>query len=54
MDSRERTEADVVKSLSEEERELLKRVLQIERANLHIKEYRPTDDLIDVVKAIFP
>ncbi|MFJ9775575.1 hypothetical protein ACIRVF_30745 [Kitasatospora sp. NPDC101157] len=49
-----RTEKQVLEELSDEERALLKRVLQIERAKLHLRAYDPTDDLIAAVKEIIP
>ncbi|MBN4927154.1 hypothetical protein IEU95_09940 [Hoyosella rhizosphaerae] len=54
MSSTERTEEQVVRELSDEERALLKRVLEIERAKLHVKEYDATDDLLAAVKEIIP
>ena len=49
-----RTEKHVLQELSDEQRALLKRVLEIERAKLHITEYDATDDLIAAVKEIIP
>jgi hypothetical protein len=49
-----RTERQVLEELSDEERELLKRVLQIERAKLHLSADDPTDDLLAAVKEIIP
>jgi hypothetical protein len=49
-----RTEKQVLEELSDEERALLKRVLEIERAKLHISEYEATDDLLAAVKEIIP
>lgn len=54
MSGTERTEKQVVEELSSEEQEFLKRVLQIERAKLHITAYEATDDLLAVVKEIIP
>ncbi|GGC53575.1 hypothetical protein GCM10011410_02430 [Hoyosella rhizosphaerae] len=54
VSSTERTEEQVVRELSDEERALLKRVLEIERAKLHVKEYDATDDLLAAVKEIIP
>lgn len=54
MNSTERTEKQVLEDLSHEERALLKRVLEIERAKLHITAYEATDDLLGVVKEIIP
>lgn len=49
-----RTEKHVLEELSHEERALLKRVLEIERAKLHITAYDATDDLLAAVKEIVP
>lgn len=49
-----RTERDVLNELSDEERALLKRVLEIERAKLHLTAYDPTEDLVAAVKEILP
>lgn len=49
-----RTERDVLNELGDEERALLKRVLEIERAKLHLTAYDATDDLIAAVKEILP
>jgi hypothetical protein len=49
-----RTEQDVLQDLSEEERALLKRVLEIERARLHVSAADLTDDLLSAVKEILP
>lgn len=49
-----RTENQVLEELSPEERTLLKRVLEIERAKLHLSAYDATDDLIDAVQEIIP
>ncbi len=49
-----RTERDVLNELSDEERALLKRVLEIERAKLHLTAYDATDDLAIAVKEILP
>jgi conjugal transfer/entry exclusion protein len=54
MTTAKRTEQDVLQELSGEERQLLKRVLEIERAKLHAKAADPTDDLLSAVKAIVP
>jgi conjugal transfer/entry exclusion protein len=48
------TEKQVLEELSDEQRALLKRVLEIERAKLHIKAYDATDDLVAAVKEIIP
>lgn len=52
--SQSRTEKQVLEELSDEQRALLKRVLEIERAKLHIKAYDATDDLVAAVKEIIP
>lgn len=49
-----RTEKQVLEELSDEERALLKRVLEIERAKLHLSAYDATDDLIAAVQEILP
>lgn len=49
-----RTEKQVLEDLSQEERALLKRVLEIERAKLHLTAYEATDDLLAAVKEILP
>ncbi|BBX74256.1 hypothetical protein H7H78_02160 [Mycobacterium shinjukuense] len=49
-----RTEKQVLEELTEEERALLKRVLEIERAKLHLTAYNATDDLLAAVKEILP
>jgi hypothetical protein len=49
-----RIEKQVLQGLSPEERTLLKRVLEIERAKLHLSAYDTTDDLINAVKEIIP
>ncbi|MCI2264991.1 hypothetical protein [Sediminivirga luteola] len=49
-----RTEKQVLEELSNEERALLKRVLEIERAKLHLSAYDATDDLLDAVREILP
>jgi hypothetical protein len=49
-----RTEKMVLEELSNEERALLKRVLEIERAKLHLTAYEATDDLLVAVKEIIP
>ncbi len=49
-----RTEKQVLEELSDEQRALLKRVLEIERAKLHITAYDATDDLLAAVKEIIP
>ena len=47
-----RTEKQVLEELSEEERAFLKRVLELERAKLHLTAYDATDDLLAAVKEI--
>lgn len=54
MSSADRTEERVVQELSDEERAFLKRVLEIERAKLHVSAYEATDDLLAAVKEILP
>ena len=49
-----RTEKQVLEELSGEERALLKRVLEIERAKLHLTAYDATEDLLAAVKEIIP
>jgi hypothetical protein len=49
-----RTEQNVLQELTNEERALLKRVLEIERARLHVKAADLTDDLLGAVKEILP
>jgi hypothetical protein len=49
-----RTEKQVLEELSKEELLLLQRVLQIERAKMHLSAYDATDDLLAVVKEILP
>ncbi len=47
-----RTEKQVLEELGDEERVLLKRVLEIERAKLHLSAYDATEDLLAAVKEI--
>lgn len=54
VSSTNRTEEQVVQELTSEERMLLKRVLEIERAKLHVRAYEATDDLLAAVKEIMP
>lgn len=54
MTTVKRTEQDVLQELSGEERALLKRVLEIERARLHVRSADLTDDLLVAVKEILP
>lgn len=49
-----RTEKQALEQLTEEERALLKRVLEIERAKLHLSAYDATEDLLAAVKEIIP
>jgi len=49
-----RTERDVLQELTADEQQLLKRVLEIERAKLHVKAADLTDDLLTAVRAILP
>jgi hypothetical protein len=49
-----RTERDVLQELTVEQQQFLKRVLEIERAKLHVKAADLTDDLLSAVKAILP
>ncbi|MFI9633588.1 hypothetical protein ACIHAX_12910 [Nocardia sp. NPDC051929] len=49
-----RTETQVIADLSDEQRAFLKRVLEIERAKLHLRAHRATDDLLAAVKEIIP
>jgi hypothetical protein len=48
------TERDVLQELTAEQQRFLKRVLEIERAKLHVKAADLTDDLLSAVKAILP
>ncbi|MCC2591829.1 hypothetical protein LKO27_00085 [Tessaracoccus sp. OS52] len=54
MSNTDRTEEQAVEELTPEERMLLKRVLEIERAKLHVSAYEATDDLLAAVKEIMP
>lgn len=54
MSGSERTEEEVLMDLSEQERSFLKRVLELERAKLHIRAYEATDDLLAAVKEVMP
>ena len=49
-----RTERDVLQELTAEQQRFVKRVLEIERAKLHVKAADLTDDLLSAVKAILP
>jgi len=52
--SERRTEKMVLEELSDEARRFLKRVLEIERAKLHLTAYNATEDLLAAVKEIIP
>jgi hypothetical protein len=52
--SGQRNEDQVLQELSDEERAFLKRVLEIERAKIHISAYDATDDLLAAVKDVLP
>jgi hypothetical protein len=54
MTTGKRTERDVLQELSVEEQQFLKRVLEIERAKLHLKNADLSDELLTAVKAILP
>lgn len=54
MTENTRTEKDAIGALSDDERALLKRVLEIERAKLHLSAYDATDDILAAVKGIIP
>lgn len=54
MTATRRTEREVLQELTAEEQHFLKRVLEIERAKLHVKAADLTDDLLSAVKAILP
>ncbi|MBY4130983.1 hypothetical protein J2W54_004744 [Rhodococcus fascians] len=49
-----RTEKDVLAELSDTEKALLKRVLEIERSVLHLSAADPTVRIQDAVKEIIP
>jgi hypothetical protein len=49
-----RTERDVLQELTADQQRFLKRVLEIERAKLHVKAADLTDDLLGAVKTILP
>lgn len=49
-----RTEREVLQELTAEQQRFLKRVLEIERAKLHVKAADLTDDLLGAVKVILP
>jgi hypothetical protein len=50
----QRTERDVLQELTAQELQLLRRVLEIERAKLHLKAADLTDDLLSAVRSILP
>ena len=54
MTTADRTEQDVLQELTADQRALLKRVLEIERARLHVSAADLTDDLLSAVKEILP
>lgn len=54
MSISDRTEEQVVQELTADEFKLLKRVLEIERSKLHLRDYDATDDIHAVVKEIIP
>jgi hypothetical protein len=54
MSSSLRTEKEVVGEMSDDARAYLKRVLEIERARLHVTDPDLTDELLEAVKKILP
>jgi hypothetical protein len=44
----------VLRALTDDQRALLKKVLQIERAKLHTSAYDPTEEILNAVKEILP
>ncbi len=54
MSTDDRTEEQVVQELSLVERQLLKKVLEIERSKLHVAKYEATEDLLAAVKEALP
>jgi hypothetical protein len=50
----QRTEREVLQELTAQELQLLRRVLEIERAKLHLKAADLTDDLLSAVRSILP
>lgn len=52
--SERRTEADVLRDLTPEQLQLLKRVLEIERSKLHLRAADLPEELLDAVKEILP
>jgi hypothetical protein len=49
-----RSEKDVLQELTNEGRTLLKRILEMERARLHVKAADLTDDLLAAIKEVLP
>lgn len=49
-----RSEQEVLQGLTANELELLRRVLHIERAKLHLRASVPTDEILTAVKEIVP
>ena len=49
-----RTEQEVVGEMSDDARAYLKRVLEVERARLHVTDPDLTDELLEAVKRILP
>ncbi|GAA3917720.1 hypothetical protein [Microbacterium invictum] len=49
-----RSERRVLEELSDDERALLTRALEIERSKLHIPGYDATEELLAAVKVILP
>jgi DNA-binding MarR family transcriptional regulator len=49
-----RTEREVLQELTAEQQRLLRRVLELERAKLHLRAADLTDDLLSAVKATLP
>lgn len=49
-----RTEADVLRELTPEQLQFLKRILEIERSKLHLRADDVPGDLLDAVKGILP
>jgi hypothetical protein len=49
-----RTEADVVKELTPDQFQLLRRVLEIERSKLHLGAAEVPEELLEAVRGILP
>ena len=49
-----RTERRVLEELSDDERALLTRALEIERSKLHLPGYDATEELLAAVKEVLP